>query len=119
MNGEGSKCLGGALREANIRQALLLGCFEDVADTVGNIVEGELVDGKVPELGRRGRAMDRLFRILVSPVVAQLILSVLITRIEPFEPTQTSNPLSTNSNGRHRSASVRATQTSEFIRRPW
>lgn len=33
--------------------------------------------------------------------------------------TQTSNPLSTNTNGRQRCSSVRHTQTSLFIKSPW
>lgn len=75
QRGEG---LGRALREANVRERRLARVAQDVLDTIRNVVEGELVDGEVPELqGRRGR-VDRLLGVLVAPVVAQLAnMSVL------------------------------------------
>lgn len=50
MDGETGKGLGGALGEADVGERLLAGGLEDVGDAVGDVVEGELVDGEVPEL---------------------------------------------------------------------
>lgn len=39
-------------------------------------MESKLVDGKVPEVERCRRVVNRLFGVLVSPIVAELIESV-------------------------------------------
>jgi hypothetical protein len=52
MDGQARKGLRGALGEANVGQGLLAGRLQDVADAVGDVMEGELVDGEVPELER-------------------------------------------------------------------
>jgi hypothetical protein len=72
MDGQASERLSCTLREANIREALLLGRFEDVADTVRNIMEGEFVDRKVPESVRGWRQMNGFFGVLVASIVAKL-----------------------------------------------
>jgi hypothetical protein len=64
--------LGGALGEADVGEGGLRGGLEDVADAVGDVVEGELVDGEVPEFERVWRGVDRLFGVLVAAVVAEL-----------------------------------------------
>ena len=78
MDGQRRECLGGALGKANVREALLAGGLEDVLDAVGDIVEGEFVNGKVPELERRGRAVDRLFGVFVAAVVSKLMGSLTL-----------------------------------------
>lgn len=72
MDGQAGKSLRGALGEADVGEGRLAGDLENVADAIRNIVEGKLVNGKVPKLGRRGGISDRLFRILVAPVVSEL-----------------------------------------------
>lgn len=74
MDGESGKGLRGSLREANVREARLLRRLEDVLDAVGNIIKGKLVNREVPELDRRRRVVDRLFRVFVAAVVAKLVL---------------------------------------------
>jgi hypothetical protein len=64
--------LGGALGEADVGEGGLRRGLEDVADAVGDVVEGELVDGEVPEFERVWRGVDRLFGVLVAAVVAEL-----------------------------------------------
>jgi len=66
------KSLCRALREANVRKSLLLSGTKDVVDRVGNVMESELIDRKVPELRRKGRELGGLFGILVASVVAEL-----------------------------------------------
>lgn len=53
MDGQAGERLSCTLGEANVRKALLLSRFEDVANAVWDIMEGEFVDRKVPE-GVRG-----------------------------------------------------------------
>jgi hypothetical protein len=72
MDGQAGEGLGGALGEANVREGRLVRGVEDVADAVGDVVEGELVDGKVPELEGSGRRVDRLFGVFVAAVVPKL-----------------------------------------------
>lgn len=72
MDGQGSECLSGALREANVRKALLSCGFENVLDAIWDVVEGEFVNGKIPELDRRGRAVDGLLGVFVAAVVSKL-----------------------------------------------
>jgi hypothetical protein len=109
------------LREADVGERLLAGCLEDVGDAVGDVVEGELVDGEVPELQRGGRVMYRLLGVFVSTVVAQLVVLACDCGFPAKVGavlTQTSKPLSTSRKGSALWASVRDTQTSLFIRRP-
>lgn len=73
MNGQGSKGLGCALGKANVREALLLRAVQDILDTIGNIMKRKFVNGKVPEASRVGRAVDRLFGVLVAAIVAKLV----------------------------------------------
>lgn len=121
MDGQSGECLSGALREANIRQALLSSGFKDVLDAVWDVVEGKFVNRKVPKFDRRRRAVDGLLGVFVAAVVSKL--GWLATSFAQYEYvlllTQTSNPLSTSSNGKHLCSSVKQTQTSEFMSRPW
>lgn len=78
MDGEGSKSLGGSLREANIRKRLLTSCGKDVINSVRDVVEGKLVDGVIPESSTCGRVMNVLLGILVTTVVAKLAQCQLI-----------------------------------------
>lgn len=72
VDGQGSKRLGSALGEANVRQRGLAGGLENVGDGVGDVVEGELIHGEVPEGGRHRRAMSGLLRVLVATIVSKL-----------------------------------------------
>lgn len=122
MDGQSGECLSGALRKANVRKALLFCGLEDVLDAVWDVVEGKFVNGKVPEFDRRGRAVDGFLGVFVAAVVSKLNrLAKFIINMENIQLllTQTSNPLSTSSNGRHLCSSVKQTQTSEFMSRPW
>jgi hypothetical protein len=72
MDGQSGKCLSGALREANVGKALLSGGFEDVLDTIWDVVKGKFVNRKIPEFDRRRRAVDGLFGVFVAAVVSKL-----------------------------------------------
>lgn len=51
MEGQGGKGLRGALGEANVAEGGLRGVVQNVGDAIGDVVEGEFVDGKVPKFG--------------------------------------------------------------------
>lgn len=72
VDGERRKGLRGALGEANVGETLLLCALEDVLNAVGDVMERKLVDGKVPEASRVGRAVDGFFGVFVATVVAKL-----------------------------------------------
>ncbi len=71
MDAEGCERLGGALAEADIAEAGLLGHLEDIRDGVGDVVPGKVIDAVVPELGRVGVVVDGLLGVLVAAVVAK------------------------------------------------
>ncbi len=66
---EGLSC---PLREAYVRQRRLSCGVEDIINAVRNIMECKLVHWEIPEFSWSWRMECRLFRILVSTVVAQL-----------------------------------------------
>lgn len=76
MDSQSGERLRGALREANVRKAFLARGAEDVSDGVRDVMEGELVDGEVPEVECGWRVPRRFLRVLVATIVAQLNLSV-------------------------------------------
>jgi hypothetical protein len=78
VDGQAGERLSCTLGKANVREALLLGRFEDVADAVRNIMEGEFVDREVPECVRGWRQMNGFFGVLVSSIVAKLKTSMLL-----------------------------------------
>ena len=82
-------------------------------------MKGKLIDAKVPK-GYGGRRMKRrLFGVFVATVVSKLYNQLMHdVKQERSQTTQTSYPLSTSCNGRQRSASVRHTHTSLFMRIP-
>jgi len=80
MNAQGSKRLSGTLGKPDIGQRRLIRSVQDVVDGVGDIVEGEVVDREIPELGRVGRVMNRLLRVFVATVVSELSIVSLQAR---------------------------------------
>jgi hypothetical protein len=127
MDGQGCECLSSSLRKANVRKAFLSGRFEDVLDAVWNIVESKFINGKVPEFDRGGRAVNGFLGVFVATVVSKLDGSLSLAKTmavtkqtgHEYRLTQTSKPRSTSSKGKHLCSSVRQTQTSEFISKPW
>ena len=71
MNAECSKCLRGALTEANIAQAVRVGDIQDIVNRIRNIMPGKVVEAVIPKLDRIRVVMNRLLGILVSSVIAQ------------------------------------------------
>lgn len=49
MERQCGKGLRSALREADVAEGGLRGVVQDVGDAVGDVVEGEFVDGEVPK----------------------------------------------------------------------
>jgi hypothetical protein len=91
VDGQGGKGLCRALREANVRQTLLLRCVEDVCNAVRDVMESKLIDGKVPEAERCWRVVNRLLGVLVSSIVAKLRgLVKMKVKMKEMRPTQTS-----------------------------
>nr|POF06900.1 hypothetical protein CFP56_31524 [Quercus suber] len=82
MDGQRRKGLGRALREADVRQARLIGGLENVINAVGDIVESELIHAEIPKLNVRGSMMQRLLAVLVAPVVPEPDVVALVDERE-------------------------------------
>ena len=122
MNAESGKSLCSALAEPNVANTRRLRSVDNVLDCIRNIMPCEIVDTVIPELGRIGTMVDRFLRVLVATVIPQPYIKAykhkVDKRIERIELTAAHSPCSTSAKGRDRSASVRHTHTSLFMRSP-
>lgn len=71
MDAESSKSLRCALTEAHITQTLLTRDIEDILNTIRYIMQTKLVQRVIPKTTLVGCTMDRLFRVLISSIVAE------------------------------------------------
>jgi len=69
MNTQRSKGLRCPLAEANIAQGWGFGDVKDIMYGIWNVVPGEIVDAKVPELIRVRACVHGFLRVLVTPRV--------------------------------------------------
>lgn len=82
VDGEGGEGLGSALGEADVGKRGLCGGFEDIIYAVGDVMEGELVHGEVPELDGGRREMRGLFGVFVSAVITKPDIVALLHELE-------------------------------------
>ena len=79
----------------------------------------EIVDAEIPESCPVGTSVNTLLRVLVASVVSQPNIEALISiRLKVDHSIDQGSPASTRTSGSERSASVRHTHTSLFIKRP-